>query len=534
MSETTIAILNANIITLNPKQPEAQALLIQNERILRVGSNKEIKRSITNKTKVVDAKGATVIPGLVDCHIHMTGFGYFLQSLDLREVKSIKEMQRKLRSYAEENPERKWILEGRWDQERFSEKRYPTRLDLDAAVKDKPIFLRRVCGHVGIANSRALRLAGITRETVVEGGQVDLDEHTGEPNGILRENAMDLASKVIPESSPQELENACVVACQNAVEAGLTGVHWLVDSADEIRTLQKLYFEGKLPIRVYLGISVNLLQELANLGMLSGFGNDMLKIGFVKISADGSLGGHTAALREPYSDKPETKGMMLHSQRKLNKFISEAHEAGLQVAVHAIGDRAIEAVLKAYENALNGQWRENHRHRIEHCSVLNPKLIRKMKRLGLVASVQPHFIVSDFWTANRLGKKRTRWIYPFKTLMKEDLVVASGSDCPVEKINPLLGIWAAVTRQNLPEENLTAEEALKTYTINAAFASFDEDRKGTIEVGKLADLTVLSDNLLTTKPDKIKDTTVEMTIVGGKFAYSRKKTKKVIENRRVP
>lgn len=520
MSETTLVILNANLVTLNQKQPKAEAIAIQNGRIIAVGSNKDVRKHIVEKTSVIDAKNKTIVPGFVDCHVHMTGFGQFLQTLNLRNVGSVKEMQQKLREYAQKNSEKSWILGGRWDQDRFAEKCYPTRWDLDAAIADKPVFLVRVCGHLGVANSKALQLADISKETTIDGGTVDLDEAVGEPNGVLRENALGLVWKAIPKPSPKQLEEACISACKKAVEAGLTCVHWIVGSAEEIRIIQKLYFEGKLPLRVYLGISVDLLDQLVDLGLLTGFGNDIVKIGFVKVFADGSLGARTAALKEPYSDKPETRGIMLYTQRKLNRLVLKAHGAGLQLAVHAIGDRAIETVLKAFENALKKHPRKNHRHRIEHCSVLNPKLIKRMKRLGLIASVQPHFVVSDFWVPDRVGKDRARWVYPFKTLVKEGLIVTSGSDCPVEPIDPLLGVWAAVARKSFAEESLTVEEALKTYTLNAAYASFDENNKGIIEVGKFADLTVLSDDLLSVPPDEIERVRVEMTIVDGKIVYS--------------
>jgi hypothetical protein len=521
MLNAKLAILNANVMTLDSKQPKAEAVAIQNGKIIAVGSNEEIRKYIGKETKVIDAKNRTVVPGFVDCHVHMTGFGWSLQTLDLRNVNSIKEMQQKLQEYAEKNSEKSWILGGRWDQEKFAEKRFPNRWDLDKAFADKPVFLVRVCGHVGVANSKALRLAGITKETTVEGGEIDLDKATGEPNGIVRENALEIIMKAIPKPSPKELEDVCLLACRKAVEAGLTGVHWIVDSADEICIIQKVHSEGKLPLRVYLGIPVDFLDELVDLGLATGFGNDMVKIGFIKIFADGSLGARTAALKAPYSDKPETSGMIICTQRKLNRLVLKAHRAGLQLGVHAIGDHAIEVVLKAFSKASREFPRENHRHRIEHCSVLNPKLIRRMKRLGLIASVQPHFIVSDFWVVERVGNARARWVYPFNTLMHEGLVVVSGSDCPVEPINPLLGIWAAVARKGFVEESLTLEEALRTYTLNAAYASFDENKRGTIAVGKFADLTILSDNLDTVSPDKIKDVAVEMVLVDGEVVYAR-------------
>ncbi|NWG11502.1 amidohydrolase [Candidatus Bathyarchaeota archaeon] len=522
MLNATLAILNANVVTLNPKHPIAEAIATYNEKIIAVGSEKEIRQYVGQKTTVINAKKRTVIPGLVDCHVHMTGFGWSLQELDLRNADSIKKVQQKLKKYAEQNLDSGWILGGRWDQEKFSEKRYPTRWDLDTAVADKPVFLVRVCGHLGVCNSKALQLANITKETTIDGGKIDLDEAAKEPNGILRENALELVWKAIPKPSLKDLENVCLLASRKAVEAGLTGVHWLVDSADEIRAIQRLNSEGKLPLRVYLGIPAEHLDKLVSLGFLTGFGNGMVKIGFIKFFADGSLGARTAALKEPYSDNLKTSGMLLNTQKKLDKAVLKAHGAGLQLGIHAIGDDAIDSVLKAYTKALKYFPRKNHRHRIEHCSVLNPKLVKRMKRLGLTASVQPHFIVSDFWVVDRVGKARAHWVYPFKTLTRENLIVTAGSDCPVEPINPLLGIWAAVTRKNFTEESLTIEEALKTYTLNAAYASFDEDKKGTIEAGKLADLTVLSDNLFSIPTEKIKQVSVEMTIVAGKVVYDAK------------
>jgi predicted amidohydrolase YtcJ len=515
-------ILNADVVTVNPRCPRAQAVAVKDGKIVAVGSNNEISRYVDSQAKVVDAEGRTVVPGFVDCHIHMTDFGHQQQVLNLRNIRSIKEMKDKIREYALKTSGVSWILGGRWDHERFVEKRYPTRWDLDEAVSDRPVFLIRVCGHVGVVNTKALQLAGITRETVVCGGKVDLDKESGEPNGILRENALDLVWRVVPKPTAAELEEACLKACRKAVEEGLTGVHWIVDSAEELRVIQKLHKEGKLPLRVYLGIPDKLLDKAVGLGLTTGFGNDMLKLGFVKVFADGSLGARTAALKEPYSDKPETSGMLLLSQRKLNKLVLKAHKAGWQVAVHAIGDRATEAALKAFSKALRTLPRENSRHRIEHCSVLNPRLVQWMKRLNLIASVQPHFIVSDFWVVERVGAERARWVYPFKTLMNESVVVAAGSDCPVEPISPLLGIWAAVARKTFKEESLTVEEALKTYTLNAAYASFDEALKGTIEVGKFADITILSENIFEIPPERIKDVEVEMTIVGGKIVYKRK------------
>jgi predicted amidohydrolase YtcJ len=517
----SLVILNANLITLDPSKPRASAVAVQNNRIVAVGSEGEVRKHVGNETRVLDLKRRTVVPGLIDCHVHMAEFGFSLGNPDLRDAKSTEEMQQKLREHARRNRGKGWILGGRWNHEKFREKRYPTRWDLDFAVADRPVFLVRVCGHVGVANSEALRLADIKRESVVRGGRIGLDEHTREPDGIVVGNAMNLVWRVVPKPTPTMVREACKLACEKAVEVGLTCVHWLVDSLDELEAVRKLNAEGKLPLRAYLCVLPKLLDQLAEEGLSAGSENGMVKVGFVKLLADGSLGARTAALEESYSDRSGSRGIMLLPQTKLSQLTLRAHKAGFQIGTHAIGDRAIKSVLQAYKGALDAFPRKNPRHRIEHCSVLDPLLIREMGSLGLVASVQPLFTVSDYWVVDRLGKERARWVYPFKTLTEEGVIISSGSDCPVEDISPLLGLWAAVTRKDSKQERLTVDEALKTYTLNAAFASFDEDKRGTIEVGKLADFTVLSDDPFAVEPDEIRDITVEMTVVDGTVVYER-------------
>ena len=523
MENTSLVLLNGNVLTLNPLKPRAEAIAIRNNKILAVGKNIEIKRYINKETCTINLKGKTVIPGLVDCHAHMLSLGRFLTALDLRDVKSIGELKQKVKEFADKAPYREWILGGRWDQEKFAEKRYPTRWDLDSAVREKPVFLLRVCGHIAVCNSKALELAGITENTVPpEGGSIDKDAETGKPTGLLRENAIKLIRRIIPKTKREEIEEACLLACQEAVRNGLTCVHWIVNSPEEIRAVFKLYREKRLPLRIYFGVPAEYLDYLIGSGLTTGFGNETVKVGFVKILADGSLGGRTAALEEPYSDKPETRGMLLYEQKRLNSLVLKAHEAGFQVAVHAIGDRTLKAVLKAFSNALKKTPRKEHRHRVEHASLVNERLVRRMKRLGIVVSVQPHFIVSDFWIIDRLGKKRARWAYAFKMFLRKGLVVAGGSDCPVEPINPLLGVWAAVARKTFSEESLTVEEALRLYTVNAAYASFEENMRGTIEKGKWADLTILDKDLMSIRPDEIRNVQVKMTIVAGRIVYEAK------------
>ncbi len=519
MQHADLVLRNANVLTMNPLEPYAEAIAIKDEKIVAVGTNWQIKPWIDKQTKVMNLDGKMVVPGFIDTHVHMRGFGRSLTRINLRGVDSIREIRQLLRERVQKTPERKWILGGGWDQERFKEERYPTRWDLDEAAPNNPVIFIRVCGHTCVVNSKALAIAGITKDTAApSGGQIDKDPETGESTGILRENAMDLVWNVVPEPSEEELTETCALACQKAVEAGLTSVHWFARSPAEIRILQKLRKEGKLPIRVYLVVPVEFLDCLMSAGLVTGFGDHMIKIGSIKILVDGSLGARTAALKQPYNDEPSTKGMMLYSQRSLNRLVLKAHRAGFQLVIHAIGDRAVDMALKALEKALEESPRENSRHRVEHVSVLNASLIQRMKKLGVIASVQPHFVVSDFWVEKRLGKARARWTYPFKTLIRKGVLVTGGSDCPVEPVSPLLGIYAAVNRGIFPQERITVEEALRIYTINAAYASFEEKIKGSIEAGKLADLVILSGDLRKIEPSKIKDVRVEMTIVGGKTA----------------
>ncbi|MFQ6064138.1 MAG: amidohydrolase [Candidatus Bathyarchaeia archaeon] len=514
------ALINGNVITMNPSKPQAQAIAIKHNRIIEVGKNEEVEPLIKKHTRVINLKGKTVLPGFIDTHTHIVGFGKALTEVNLRNIRSIKEMQKKLERRAEETPEGEWILGHGWDQDRLEEKRYPSRWDLDKFSPNNPVVFTRVCGHLYVVNSTALEKAGITAETIQPlGGKIDKDPKTGEPTGILRDNAIDLVDKVMPEPSEQQLTEACSLACQKAVEAGLTSVHWIIHSAAEIRVIQKLRAQNKLPLRVYVLIPVRFLDHLIHVGLSTGFGDDMVRIGSVKILSDGSLGARTAALEEPYSDAPSTRGMMLYSEERLRELIMRVHEAGLQLAVHAIGDRAMDVVLIAVEKASKKTPRRDYRHRIEHASVLNEKLIEGMKRLKMIASVQPHFVVSDFWVMDRLGSKRARWTYAFKTLIQAGIPIVGGSDCPVEPISPLLGVWAAVSRESFPEERISVEEALRMYTVNAAFASFEEDIKGSIEVGKLADLVVLSDDPRSVPPVEIKNIEVEMTFVGGRMVY---------------
>ncbi|MGB9135499.1 MAG: amidohydrolase [Candidatus Bathyarchaeia archaeon] len=522
MPHADLVLINGNIVTMNPGQPKAHAAAIRDGRLVAVGTNTQVLAYADKSTQKMDLKGKTVIPGFIDTHVHGASLGRSLSHISLRGAKSIEEIKEKVRQRAKETPEGKWIRGGGWDQDRLVEHRYPTRLDLDQASPDHPVLLTRVCGHLAVVNSEALKQAGITKGTEApKGGCIDRDS-SGLPNGVLRENALDLIFSVLPKPSDEDVANTCLLACQVMVGEGITTAHWIVGSASELRALQMLRESNMLPLRVYVLIPVECLDNLAELGLSTGFGDDRLRVGSIKILLDGSLGGRTAALKHPYNDAPNTSGMLLYSMRQLEKFVAKAHEADLQLAIHAIGDKAVETALKALEKAVRKAPKEDNRHRLEHASVLNPKLIRMMRDIGVVASVQPHFIVSDFWMTNRLGKARTRWTYAFKSLIKAGVKVIAGSDAPVEPVSPILGVYASVARKTNCQEKLTIDEALKLYTVNAAYSSFEEGLKGSIEVGKLADLVVLSRDPYKTATEKLRDVKVGMTIVGGTVVYARK------------
>ena len=443
-----LVLLDGNVLTMNPSQPRAEAIAIKKDRIVKVGANREISRWIGKNTKVIGLKERTVVPGFIDTHIHVVDFGRFLMWIDLRDVKSIEEMQRRIRKCAQETPKGKWILGHGWDQTRFIEKRYPNLRDLDESSPDKPVVLYHLRGCMCVANSKALELADVTKETISpSGGTIEKDKETGEPTGVLRENAMDLVWKIVPQPIEEGIMEAASLACEKIVKAGVTSVHWMVSSPTEIRIIQNLRAENKLPLRVYIIIPANILNHITGLGPCTCFGDKVVGIGGVKIFADGSLAARTAALHEPYSDDHTTKGRLLYSKEEINALVINAHKANFRLVIHAMGDQAIDMALTAFEKALMEAPRKNHRYRIEHASVLNKELIQRIRKLEVVVSVQPSSIISEFsvWSAaDRLGPTRARWLYPLKTLIKEGIRVSGGSDCPMEPISPFSGIQAAV------------------------------------------------------------------------------------------
>ena len=514
-----LVLIGGNVLTMNSSQPSAEAVAIKKDRIVMVGMNEEIKIWVGKATKVIQLQGMTVVPGFTDSHIHVADFGKFLTWLDLKNINSIKDIKRKVKELAKKMPKGRWIIGHGLDQNRFVEKRYLNLRDLDEVSPDNPVIFYHKCGRACLVNSSALELSGVTKKTITpSGGTIEKDAETGELTGILRENATDLVWKTIPPSSEEEAIEATSLACEKIVEAGVTSIHWIVTSSNEISVIQKLRAEKKLPLRVSIIAPANILDQTDS-------GDNWKGMLGVKVFVDGSLAARTAALYEPYVDGSATKGQLMYSQQKLNNLVVSANKGNFGLVMHAMGDQAIDMTLTAFENVLMKVPRKNVRYRIEHASVLTKELIRRIKNLGVIVSVQPKCVISEFliWSAvDRLGPTRAKLLYPIKTLINEGIVVIGGSDCPMEPLNPLQGIQAAVTRQYFPEEQITVDEALQMYTVNAAYASSQENIKGSIEEGKLADLTILSDDPQKVSPNKIGEIEVRMTIIDGKMVYKKK------------
>jgi predicted amidohydrolase YtcJ len=517
-----LALINGNIITMDSVRPNAQAVAIQKNRIVKVGTTEQIKALITKETKVVDLQAKTVVPGFIDSHIHVADFGKFLNWLNLNDATSIEEMQTRLKDRLQKVPKNRWIVGNGWNETRFAEKRCPNRFDLDFVSPENPVILYHECGRVCLVNSRALKIGKISKKTEAPvGGEIEKNRDTSEPTGILREAATDLVWKTIPEPTEDEILESTSLAFEQVVAAGVTTVHWIVASLEEVLIVKKLDSQNKLPVRVHVIVPAKDLDRIHELNFDSGKIDKQLG---VKVFVDGSLAARTAALCEPYMDDNTTKGELLYSEDELEKVVAKAQKANLQLVIHAMGDKAIEMALDAVKKVLTETPRETHCYRIEHASVLTTDLIKRIKELGMTISVQPKCVITEFtdWSAiERLGNKRARWLYPLKTLINKGIRVVGGSDCPMEPLSPLVGIQAAVERQYFPEEQITADEALRMYTVDAAVASCDQENRGSIEEGKLADVTVLSGDPTSTSKDKIGNIEVLMTVVDGDIVFQK-------------
>jgi predicted amidohydrolase YtcJ len=507
-----LALINANVRTMNPRQPLAQAVAIKKNRIVKVGTTQEIKKLIGKDTKVISLEGKTVVPGLIDTHIHVADFGRCLIWLDISSVESIRDLQNLLKEKTKQTPAGKWIVGRGWNENRFKEKRLLTLRDLDAAAPGNPVILYHGAAYACAANSKAIAQAGVTSKTAVpSGGTIDKTA-TGDLTGIFRGSATNLIWGSVAEATLEELTDAAALACQKVLEAGITSVDWIILQEQELKLIQALHAQGKLPIRV------NVIVPFEFLKAADSFKSDnylRLRLGGAIIFTDGYLDSKTAALMQPYSDDPTNSGKMSCTQQELATWLEQVLELGLQPVIHAMGDRAIDTTLSVIEHS-----DKKVRFRIEQAAVLNRELVKRLKAQDAVVSVQPKMIPTEFevWSATEhLSIERAKWLHPLKTLLNEGIKIAGGSDCPMEPLNPLLGMQEAVARESYPEQRLTAEEALRMYTLDAAYCSGEENIKGSIEEGKLSDFTILSVDPSKVAPEKIKEIKVEMVLIDGKL-----------------
>ena len=540
--EASLILYNGRIYTLDGAHGDdpgrvVEAAAVQGDRIAALGTNETVVRWLGRRTRMLDLHGAMVVPGLTDAHMHLAGLGRTRRMLDLVGTENLAAIQARLRRYAAEHPQAR-VLRGRgWDQNDWPTKRMPTHEDLDVVESDRPVVLTRIDGHALWVNRKALELAGIGKETPdPEGGRILRDRH-GNPTGVLVDNAMDLVRRVLPAPTPEEIERDLRAGMEACLAVGLTEVHDAGIGYDTWQAYHRLGRQGALSIRVYAMASAEdeLFQTLLRNGPVIGLYGGRLTLRAVKAFADGALGSRGAALLAPYRDDPGQTGLLMITPDEFSAFARRVRAAGLQLNTHAIGDRANREVLHAYAKAFGSGGCRACRFRIEHAQILAPEDLPLFHRLGVVPSMQPTHATSDMpWAPDRLGPERLKGAYAWRSLLDDGNVIAGGSDAPVESIDPRLGLYAAVTRQDLsgrpeggwlPEQRVRPVEALLMFTRWAAYAAFEEHLRGTLRPGMLADFTVFARDLLRIPPREWPHVPVLYTIVGGIVEYPRETAK---------
>lgn len=517
--------------TLDPRCPRVAALAVRGGNIVAAGDDRELREAFPRFARV-GLDGRTVLPAFTDSHVHLAAYGLALRRVNLRDCRSLRDAVDMVAAAARRARPGEWIRGGRWDKNRWPEGRFPTREDLDSVTGDHPAALESKDGHITWVNSAALRLAKIGQDTPAPaGGKIVRDLRTGEPTGLLAERAADLVKNIAGRPTPEALEAAIQDATAAAHRAGIAAVH-VMEDGDVLAACQRLREQGALGIRVCMMIPEDGLEAAIKVGIRSGFGDSMIRVGGVKIFSDGALGSQTASMLEPYEGDPQNTGVVVRTHEQLGALITRAAEHGIAAVVHAIGDRANRWVLDAIEAARAVEAPRSHgrrlRHRIEHVQVLHPDDLPRFARLGVVASMQPIHCTQDRDIADRYWGRRSRYGYAWRSLVESGARLAFGSDAPVETLDVLAGIHAAVTRKRrddagrapwYPEEALTVEEALCAYTIGPAYASGEEGMKGVLGPGRVADFVALSRDPLEVMPDELPQITVEKTVVGGIVRY---------------
>ncbi|MDM7922242.1 MAG: amidohydrolase [Pyrinomonadaceae bacterium] len=523
-----MVVLNANIRTMDAKRTVARAMAIVDNKIVAVGTEDQIRAFVGPKTMQINAGGKTIIPGFNDAHVHFLETGQQLSSVDLRDAKSPQEFVERIKNFAAKLPKGRWILGGKWDHENWTPNNLPTAAMIDAVTPDNPVFIDRLDGHMALANSLAMRLAKVDKNTKdVEGGEIVRDAASN-PTGVLKDAAMGYISRVIPSPSWEERMEAATAATEYAASLGVTSVTD-VSAGTDIGVYQELLRQGKLKTRIYGCSPLSDYKRWERTGLRSAFGDAMLRVGCLKGYSDGSLGSTTAWFFQPYLDAPNSVGLAADEVPTMPEMVDKADKAGLQINIHAIGDRANATVLDIFAKTAAANGERDRRFRIEHAQHLRQEDIKRFGAQKVVASMQPFHIIDDGrWAAKRIDEARLKGTYAFRTLLDNGGVLAFGSDSPVAPLNPIWGVYGSVTRRTLdernpngwiPEQKISVDETVRAFTWGSAYAEFQENLKGTLEVGKLADFVMLSDDIFTIDPPKIRDVRVLMTVVDGRVVF---------------
>ena len=533
-----LVILHAHVWTVDKSHPTADALAVTGSHILAVGSDSEIQNFIGPRTKQIDAHQKSVLPGFNDAHVHFSSGGAEISGVQLRDAATSQEFSLRIAEHAKKLPKGEWLTGGMWDHELWGGTN-PTHDWIDASTPDNPVFVSRYDGHMALANALALHLAHVTRETRDPPGGTIVRDANGNPTGLLKDAAMSLVDQLIPDPSEDHRLRNIRAALKEAREHGVTSLQD-ISSAEDVRAYQVLAARGELTSRIYCITPLPQWQNPANAGIRAAFGNEWIHLGALKGFADGSLGSTTALFEKPYEDAPETSGLpnaMMLPDGNMLKMALGADKAGLQLAVHAIGDKANRIMLDIYSQVLkeNGARpgpngiANDRRWRIEHAQHLRSEDFQRFADLAVIASVQPYHAIDDGrWAEKRIGHERCKTTYAFRSLLDHGVKLAFGSDWTVAPLNPLLGIYAAVTRATLdgknpngwfPEQKLSLPEALEAFTMGSAYAEFRDTEKGSLTPGKLADIVILDSDLFALPPAKLKDAQVRTTIANGKVVY---------------
>jgi len=531
-----LIITHARIWTVDDTNPTAQAVAILRDRIVAVGRDAEVEAWRGPQTHVIDGGGKLLLPGFNDAHVHFVTGGSELDFVQLNDATSAEEFARRIREQAKKTSSRDWVLGGNWDETKWTPAQFPTKEVIDPVTPDTPVFVLRYDGHMGLANSRALRLAGVTAKTADPPGGTIVRDSQGNPTGALKDAAMDYVHKVIPVLSHEQRLHAAKRALAHAASLGVTSVHDLNPDYADIAVYSELLQRSELTTRIYAAPYITDVDDQVKLGIGRAFGGPFLRIGAVKGYADGSLGARTAYFFEPFTDAPDNRGLLsdeMQPPSAMRDRMLKADAAGLQLCTHAIGDQGISMILDFYADIVKEHGPADRRFRIEHAQHMAAKDFFRFAQLGVIASVQPYHAIDDGrWAEERIGHERASRTYAFRTFLDKRVRLAFGTDWDVAPLNPMLTVYAAVTRATLdgknpngwfPEQKLTVAEAVQSYTMGSAYAEFQENEKGSITPGKLADMVMVSDDIFTIDPAKIRDVKVLKTFVGGKLVWDADK-----------